>query len=140
MLSTAFIYVKGINDNYFPVLSILDTGSEISAISYDAFNVLGLKGYNVNSLISGLNSSVFKVKKGLTTEISNKSGNFRKTINMLVVPKITDLTPSSPIDISNLHLPQNLEYANREFYKPQRVQILLGGDVFYELLLHGQIK
>ena len=76
----------------------------------------------------------------MKVEILDKDGNFHKSADTLVVPKISDLTPSRPFDISNLCLLENLTYANPNFFKPQCIQILPGSDVFYELLLIGQIK
>ncbi|GBO07644.1 hypothetical protein AVEN_141048-1 [Araneus ventricosus] len=65
---------------------------------------------------------------------------FQRSLNMLVVPKITDVTPSKFIDVSKLNLPKNLTYANPSFFESQRVHILLRGDMFYELLQTEQIR
>ncbi|XP_054715273.1 uncharacterized protein LOC129224750 [Uloborus diversus] len=116
------------------------TGSEICACTQEVADLLKLKSRSVNFLITGLNGAGLKVTKEINVIISNKSKSFQKTIKMLVIPKITDLTPSKHLDISNLKLPQLLMYANPNFFKPQRAQVLLGDNVFYELLRTGQIK
>ncbi|GFR11446.1 DUF1758 domain-containing protein [Trichonephila clavata] len=39
-----------------------------------------------------------------------------------------------------MNLPQNITYADAEFNIPKRIDILLGGEIFYELLKSKQIK
>ncbi|GFU71132.1 integrase catalytic domain-containing protein [Trichonephila clavipes] len=56
------------------------------------------------------------------------------------VPTITeDLVPTTKID-SNLNNIPNLKLADKNFNIPERVQMLLGAEVFYELMLPGQFK
>ncbi|XP_018577930.1 uncharacterized protein LOC108916207, partial [Anoplophora glabripennis] len=47
--------------------------------------------------------------------------------------------PNFAINLNSLNIPENKPLADCEFYKPGPVDILLGGDVFWELLQPGEI-
>ena len=53
---------------------------KVSALTYETSEILELRHYNVNSLPMGKKSSVFKVKKRIKAEISNKNRDFWKTV------------------------------------------------------------
>ena len=57
-LSTTIVYIRGIDGFIFLFHAVLDSGSEISALTYETSEMLGLIHYNVNSLLMGINSSV----------------------------------------------------------------------------------
>ncbi|GFW93400.1 uncharacterized protein TNCV_2605171 [Trichonephila clavipes] len=57
---------------------------------------------------------------------------------MLVVDKITDLTPVKNLNVKGL-IPENINLADDSFYVPGPIDCLLGAEIFYELLRSGQI-
>ncbi|GFW81712.1 DUF1758 domain-containing protein [Trichonephila clavipes] len=79
------------------------------------------------------------VKNCVTTEISNSDGSYKKRIKMLVVDKITDLTPVKNLNVKGL-IPENINLADDSFYVPGPIDCLLGAEIFYELLRSGQIR
>ncbi|GFY24394.1 integrase catalytic domain-containing protein [Trichonephila clavipes] len=107
--------------------------------SLEASNFLGLEKYSMNSTIVGLNGACISVRKRISTEISNGS-SFKRKLNFLIVPKITGCVPTQPFDLTKIKLPPNITYADAEFNIPKRIDILLGGEIFYELLKSKQIK
>ncbi|GFR19354.1 DUF1758 domain-containing protein [Trichonephila clavata] len=58
----------------------------------------------------------------------------------IAVPEITGCVPTQPFDLTKMNLPQNIIYADAEFNIPKQIDILLGGEIFYELLKNKQIK
>ena len=62
-MKSALVFVRGINESIYSFYMILDNGSQISVITQEARNILGLKQYYVNSLIMDLNRSDIKSKK-----------------------------------------------------------------------------
>ncbi|GFW74021.1 uncharacterized protein TNCV_545451 [Trichonephila clavipes] len=58
---------------------------------------------------------------------------------MLVVDKLTDLTPVKKLYVKGL-IPENINLADDSFYVPGRIDCLLGVEIFYELLRSGQIR
>ncbi|GFW92832.1 integrase catalytic domain-containing protein [Trichonephila clavipes] len=119
--------------------AILDSGSQKCLCSLEASNFLGLEKYSMNSTIVGLNGACISVRKRISAEISNGS-SFKRKLNFLIVPKITGCVPTQPLDLTKIKLPQNIRYADAEFNIPKPIDILLGGEIFYELLKSKQIK
>ncbi|GFT67312.1 integrase catalytic domain-containing protein [Trichonephila clavipes] len=93
----------------------------------------------MNSTIVGLNGACISVRKRISAEISNGS-SFKRKLNFLIVPKITGCVPTQPFDLTKIKLPQNITYADAEFNIPKPIDILLGGEIFYELLKSKQMK
>ncbi|GFY20524.1 integrase catalytic domain-containing protein [Trichonephila clavipes] len=87
----------------------------------------------MNSTIVGLNGACISVRKRISAEISNGS-SFKRKLNFLIVPKITGCLPTQPLDLTKIKLPQNITYADAEFNISKPIDILLGGEIFYELL------
>ncbi|GFT12006.1 uncharacterized protein TNCV_726091 [Trichonephila clavipes] len=58
---------------------------------------------------------------------------------MLVVDKITDLTPVKNLNVKGL-IPENINLADDSFYEPGPIDCLLGAEIFYELLRSEQIR
>lgn len=44
------------------------------------------------------------------------------------------------IDRSELQIPGNIILADLDFYKPSEIEVLIGAELFYQLLCVGQIK
>ncbi|GFV35526.1 uncharacterized protein TNCV_3205571 [Trichonephila clavipes] len=78
------------------------------------------------------------INGGVTTSIFNGDSSFKKELNLLVVKRITDLTPSQIINVS-LDMPNEIKLADYEFNIPGKIDVLLGAEIFYELLRPGQI-
>ncbi|GFU86972.1 integrase catalytic domain-containing protein [Trichonephila clavipes] len=103
-------------------------------------DLIGLKKYKTNVSVSGLNKTVIPIDSRVSVSISNKEGSYIKTLYFFLVPTITeDLVPTTKIDFNLNNIP-NLKLADKNFNIPERVQMLLGAEVFYELMLPGQFK
>ncbi|GFT23059.1 integrase catalytic domain-containing protein [Trichonephila clavipes] len=133
LLSTAKVKVQSATGAWLVMNAILDSGSQKCLCSLEASNFLGLEKYSMNSTIVGLNGACISVRKRISAEISNGS-SFKRKLNFLIVPKITGCVPTQPLDLTKIKLPPNITYADAEFNIPKRIDILLGGEIFYELL------
>ncbi|GFX73854.1 integrase catalytic domain-containing protein [Trichonephila clavipes] len=89
---------------------------------------------------TGLNKTIIPIDSRVSVSISNKEGSYIKTLDFFLVPTITeDLVPTTKIDFNLNNIP-NLKLADKNLNIPERVQMLLGAEVFYELMLPGQFK
>ncbi|GFX48244.1 integrase catalytic domain-containing protein [Trichonephila clavipes] len=120
------------------VRALLDVGSESHFITKDCADRLQLKNEKINLLVSCLNESTMTINGGVTTSIFNGDLSFKKELNLLVVRRITDLTPSQIINVS-LDMPNEIKLADYKFNIPGKIDVLLGAEIFYELLRPGQI-
>ncbi|GFV99530.1 uncharacterized protein TNCV_5078941 [Trichonephila clavipes] len=120
------------------VRGLLDVGSQSNFITKDCADRLQLKNEKINLLVSCLNESTMTINGGVTTSIFNGDLSFKKELNLLVVRRITDLTPSQIINVS-LDMPNEIKLADYKFNIPGKIDVLLGAEIFYELLRPGQI-
>ncbi|GFX16761.1 integrase catalytic domain-containing protein [Trichonephila clavipes] len=81
------------------VRALLDVGSQSHFITKDCADRLQLKNEKINLLVSCLNESTMTINGGVTTSIFNGDLSF-KELNLLVVRRITDLTPSQIINVA----------------------------------------
>lgn len=139
LLSTAVLYIQDIYGTYYPFKCILDVGSQSSYATINCVNILKLKQQHANVSVSGLHNSEVKVKSKTFATIANKSKTYQQEIEFLVVSKITDLIPSSYLDVSNIELPKGIQLADPEFFKPSRIDIIIGAQFFYDLINEEQI-
>ncbi|GFX51241.1 uncharacterized protein TNCV_2735921 [Trichonephila clavipes] len=137
-LSSVKCFVKDSYGEKRKVRGLLDVGSMTNLITKKFVEKLGLSKEKVNILATCLNYSSVCVKNHLTMEISNSDGSYKKRIKMLVVDKITDLTPVKNLNGKAL-IPENINLADDSFYMPGPIDCLLGAENFYELLRSGQI-
>ncbi|GFY02350.1 DUF1758 domain-containing protein [Trichonephila clavipes] len=120
------------------VRALLDVGSQSHFITKDCADRLQLKNEKINLLVSCLNESTMTKNGGVTTSIFNGDLSFKKELNLLVVRRITDLTLSQIINVS-LDMPNEIKLADYKFNIPGKIDVLLGAEIFYELLRPGQI-
>lgn len=138
LLSTAICYLCDSFGNECEVRILLDSGSMSHFISKECTDRLQLRRNKINIVVSGLNDSAIAVRSQVSATLINKSRTFRTDLDLLVVPRITDLTPSKRVDkcVDGL---DNINLADECFHIPQRVDLLIGAEAFFELLKPGQI-
>ncbi|GFR13291.1 uncharacterized protein TNCT_443031 [Trichonephila clavata] len=135
LLSTAVLFVQNCYGDKFKCRVTLDSASQINLISSEFATFLKLKREKIYAPVSGINESVQTVKSRVYGTISNKNENCNAELECLVIPKITDLTPSVELNISGIQLPQGIQLADPEFFKPGKVDMLLGAEVFFRIFI-----
>ncbi|GFX55394.1 integrase catalytic domain-containing protein [Trichonephila clavipes] len=138
-LSTALILVKDKYSERQTFRALLDSGSETCLISNECANKLRLKTERINTLISCLNDASMVVNGCVKVAISNQNKSFERELDMLVVKKITDFIPQKALEI-NSDFSNFVELADSNFNVPGKIDLLLGANIFYELLKPERIK
>ncbi|XP_075150473.1 uncharacterized protein LOC142224575 [Haematobia irritans] len=138
LLGTAVvnIRVKGI---LYKARALLDPGSQASFISERLQRRLGLPTTRVNARISGLNNAlagltqkqcIFELTSGLDEDIKIE-------ICGLVLPHLTGRLPSSSISLPERFSVGDIRLADPYFAKSDQVDILIGADVYPQVILDG---
>ncbi|KFM74595.1 hypothetical protein X975_22117, partial [Stegodyphus mimosarum] len=140
LINTVIIYIRNSAGESVPLRAILDSASESSFMTTRAADALGLKKEKINVPISGLNDTPLNIKKKVSAYLSNESNDSHWEIDLLIVPNITNFTPSKRINVSNLYIPRKIKLADPLFFVPQKVDILLGAELFFSILRDDKIK
>lgn len=140
LLSTAYIQVMDQKHNSHTVRAILDSGSQSSYITADLCDRLNLNKESIDLAIVGINNALSKIKYKCNLQMKSQYSSYRKNIECLVVPEITGNIPNIKINVEHLNIPNDIVLADVNFYEPAKIDVLIGADIFYELLCIGQIK
>ncbi|GFT33435.1 integrase catalytic domain-containing protein [Trichonephila clavipes] len=115
-----------LRNNYYAVPNVKD--AELTAIDED----LHLLEVRLESLEN--------IKWKLKTIISNEDSSFAEPVDFLIVDKITEFTPSSSLDISNVEIPKFLTLADKSHYEANEVHALISTDIFFKVLKQNTYK
>ncbi|GFT08429.1 DUF1758 domain-containing protein [Trichonephila clavipes] len=77
------------------------------------------------------------VKNCVKTSVANKAKTFESELMLLVVNKITDLIPNKVTDV-DVNVSEFMLLADDKFNIPDRIDMLLGAEIFNELLRPGK--
>ncbi|XP_072400762.1 uncharacterized protein [Diabrotica undecimpunctata] len=140
LLSTALVQIIDGNGKACTCRALLDYGSQPNLISEEVVKRLNLPRKSVDLTLAGVGSKVAQVKYRCNGTVESIGVGFKKTVSFLIVPQITGVIPSQNIPTTRLNIPKHLRLADPGFHKPGKIDLLLGVDIFYELLCVGQIR
>lgn len=133
LLGTAIVRVLDARGKYHIVRVLLDSGSQISAITTDCVARIGLSQRKCGSEIVGLSQSPVKQIRGSTScsfiphHTSSPKFNCHE---LIVLPKLTSMLPSTPLPPEVRTQYQHLVLADPQFDTPSQIDMLLGGDLY----------
>lgn len=133
LLSTVVIDIFDFQNKRYKARALLDMGSQSNFITDKFCSILKLKMAPTNVK---MNECLGKCNVRIQSRINAYSIN----LSCLVVPSITDNIPNVPIDKSHFEIPDNLILADLNFHVPGEIDLLIGGEWFWDILCVGQIK
>ncbi|GFW54614.1 integrase catalytic domain-containing protein [Trichonephila clavipes] len=136
-LSTVRALVKNKYSQWVEVRCLLDVGSQSCLCTRACAEKLQLKMEKINTVVSCVNNASMVVKNCVKTSVANKAKTFESELMLLVVNKITDLIPNKVIDV-DVNVSEFVPLADDKFNIPDRIDMLLGAEIFYELLRPGK--
>ncbi|GFY19699.1 DUF1758 domain-containing protein [Trichonephila clavipes] len=119
------------------VRCLLDVGSQSCLCTRACAEKLQLKMEKINTVVSCVNDASMVVKNCVKTSAANKAKTFESELMLLVINKITDLIPNKVIDV-DVNVSEFVPLADDKFNIPDRIDMLLGAEIFYELLKPGK--
>lgn len=140
LLSTAIIHIYDVHNRIHEARALLDSGSQASFISKNLMVTLGLKGNQINIPVHGISNASTNISEMADIRIKSRHNNFNTQLNCLVLNKITQVLPPVKIDRNHLRIPTNITLADPDFHIPKEIEILIGADIFWDLLCIGQIR
>ncbi|KFM56510.1 hypothetical protein X975_03930, partial [Stegodyphus mimosarum] len=139
ILSTAFVFIETNDGTLIKGKALCDSGSVSCFCTTELADILNLKREKTNISVCSISGISTTIKQKTVALICNQEKTYKRRLEVLVIPKIAGLTPAKFIDVSNLMIAEKGNLANRKFYKPEKVNLLLGAEVFYDMLRSGQI-
>lgn len=140
LLSTAIVEVAGNDNVYHKARALLDSGSQKCIITSSLRDKLKTKSIQSTHQIIGIGQSVTQTGHSCEIQLKSLNGDYHKRISCLVLNRITSAIPSVNINHSSLNIPQNINLADPSFHEPSQIDILIGADCFWDLLVDGRIR
>ncbi|XP_072377748.1 uncharacterized protein [Diabrotica undecimpunctata] len=140
ILPTAIVDVQDKTGKFHKVQAILDVGSQCSFISDNLCKKLNLKTNRIDVSVSGIAGINSNLRYKCEVLIKSTIHNFQTVLNCIIVERISSNLPSCNFDISNWHIPEGIALANPMFNCPRNVDLLIGADLFWEIVLNERIN
>lgn len=143
LLATAIIKIKTSTGWSEQFRVLIDQGSMTSFISERLVKYLNLKQKKTNINILGIAGSVEPAKGLVEIEIGARYPTPSTTpVTAIVLGKLTSTLPNMDFDKSIMKMNEikDLILADPNFNKQARIDMILGADVFCEIILPGLIK
>lgn len=99
---------------------------------------LGLKRHKVNIPICGISESKNNIRYKVTAVVQSLNTSYATTIEFLVLSKITGSLPHTPIH--TVSIPDNVNVADPTFNCPGNIDVLIGGDTYWDIMCDEKFK
>ncbi|XP_036141015.1 uncharacterized protein LOC118644996 [Monomorium pharaonis] len=140
LLATARIVIFDNNGKPHQCRALLDNGSQSNFVTKRLSQKLGVAGTPIKLPVCGINQSVTTISHKINASVKSFYNDYRAELSFLVVENITQELPNKFYNISTLNIPDDLSLADPRFNYPDRIDLLLGAGIFWELLCAGQIQ
>lgn len=142
LLATALVTLISTNGVRTTVRALLDQGSEACFITEAVVQRLNLKRDSVNADVVGLGrSEAGNAKSKVHVTMLTKDTEQRSIdIHALVFKSLTNLLPSQTIPVLKWNHLQNLDLADPKYFEPSKIDLLLGADVYAQIIQAGLRK
>lgn len=138
LLATAIIKISSPTGQNIHGRALLDNGSQSNFITNKLVHKLGLKRHKVNIPICGISESKNNIKYKVTAIVQSLNGSYPTTIEFLVLSKITGSLPHTPI--RTVSIPDNVNVADPSFNCPGNIDVLIGGDTYWDIMCDEKLK
>lgn len=143
LLATALVKARASTGGFVTLRCLVDQGSQASFITESAVQLLGLKKSSHKSCILGIGSELntaITSKGKVSLEIQSVHYKYSNCIQAFVLHTLTTVLPEKPVVIEIWPELRNLPLADPSFSTPNKIDVLLGADVFSDILLDGLVK
>ncbi|KAI8441259.1 hypothetical protein MSG28_014900 [Choristoneura fumiferana] len=143
LLATAVVEARSRErDERHLLRALIDQGSQASFITSAAVQLLGLKRTAAKGLISGLGGKQNVVSKSTVQVTITSRFDSRVIIKVTayVLDKLTTYLPAVNVSIASWPELQGINLADPEYYTPNKIDMLLGAEVYAQIIDTGLIR
>ncbi|XP_017488181.1 PREDICTED: uncharacterized protein LOC108376468, partial [Rhagoletis zephyria] len=139
ILATAVVFVRDACGRYQLGRALLDSCSQVNFVTEEFSQKLRPPKERHRIEIQSIGDSVTNIKHKTSTTVKSRVSGYEIPLSFYVTSHIA-YQPETEIDITSWNLPSNIELADDNFFKSTHVDILIGTEIFFDILSVGQIK
>lgn len=141
LLATARVLLVANTGVKMEARALLDPASQTTFITSDLCKRLKVNGYRKIINIQGISDSTANTNLMVDLKIQSQLiNNFNIEASCAVLDKITCPLPLSNINTHTLQIPSDLKLADPKFYVSSKIDMLIGADIFFDLITPGLIR
>lgn len=140
LLATAVVMAYDSNGEAHKCRVLLDSGAMANFMSTRMAELLRLRKESANVPIDGVNGMKTIVKHKVSAKMVSRTTGYESSLDYLVVPRVTGALPATKIDPHSWQIPESVQLADPNFYEPGRIDMLVGAELFFDVLQEGKIK
>jgi hypothetical protein len=138
MLSTVLLQILDVNGRPHVCRTLLDSGSEPNMMSERLAHTLKLTKIPTSTSLNGVNGSK-PIRNRVQATIKSMASNFVEKLEF-IIKTIPNEYPSTFVDTKKWKIPAHIKLADPGFGKPGPIDLLLGAEIFFELLTHEKVN
>jgi len=123
---------------YVPYRALL--GSTFQSHFMTCVQLLRLTKTWTHASIQGISEVNTATHHSVLIHMRSRRTDWHTTLDLAVLKNITGITPSVKLDISKLKIPKELILADELFNRPEKIDLLIGAEFFYEMLQSGRLR
>jgi len=140
LLATALVQVATASGDYITLRALLDQGSQITLITENAAQRLGIQRERLNANISGIGTLSNKSKGKVSLHCKSLHNKFHFTTEALVMTRVVNNLPNVSFTKKNWAHVTSITLADPDYNISRPIDILLDAHVYSEILMSGLIK
>lgn len=140
LLSTAVVVVVGPTGKQLRCRALIDNGSQSCLMTEHVRQQLGLHKLSSADEVSGVNNIPINTNGKSAATVKSCITNYKVNLTFNVVPKITSNLPRENLNLTKFKIPNNVTLADPSFALTDRIDLLLGQEIFFDIICIGQIK
>lgn len=140
LLPTAYVMLAANNGRRIKVRALIDQASEATLVTERVVQMLAASKMTANTLVKGVGGAYAGATAScVTLVVTTCLENDKKSVNVtaLVMTKVTSKLPSRSLTRTQWPHLEQLPLADPYFDQPGDIDILLGANVFAEILMNG---
>ncbi|XP_055523111.1 uncharacterized protein LOC129717274 [Wyeomyia smithii] len=140
-LATAIVKVLGPRGNSFLARALLDNASQPNLMTERFRRLINARKTMANIEIAGIGGDVATVAShSSVATVASRFNNFRVPLDFVIMEKVTNDLPTWSVDTRDWNVPENVNLADPSFASKGPIDIVIGAQVFFELIRRGHQK
>ncbi|XP_062716565.1 uncharacterized protein LOC134291988 [Aedes albopictus] len=140
LLQTAVVKIADANGYAIWARALLDPASQINLMTVELSQKLKLRRVKTHQEIGGVGNATVVSSYAVDARIESHCSSFVADFSFHVLPGITRELPAKALNTQEWNIPANIVLADPSFHQPGPIDMILGMEVYYELVEEGLVR